>query len=151
MIHSQRVKYLNVTPPAAIVDDASFTTAEVDSVGFDHAAYVVSLGALDIAITAAAVTHSDTAGSGHANITGLVMGTSNQITGVVSVLPLATDDDEIFLFEIDLRGKNRYLDLTLTMGDGTVGGFAHVLCILSRAEEGPFTAADKGANQVLRA
>ena len=56
MIHAQNVKYVSITPPAAIVDDGSYTTAEVDTIGFDYATVVVYLGASDIAMTALAVT-----------------------------------------------------------------------------------------------
>ena len=150
MIHAQNVKYVSITPPAAIVDDGSYTTAEVDTIGFDYATVVVYLGASDIAMTALAVTESDSSGSGHANVTGLVYGTSTNVAGSTSSLPSATDDNKFFLFEIDLRGRKRYLDLTATAGDGSAGTFATMLAILSRAEESPGTAAGAGAADILR-
>ena len=52
----QNVKLVNLTPPAAIVDDASFTVAELDTKGWDYAQIVVQLGATDTAMTALAVT-----------------------------------------------------------------------------------------------
>ena len=150
MIHAQNVKYVSITPPAAIVDDGSYTTAEVDTIGFDYATVVVYLGASDIAMTALAVTESDSSGSGHGNVTGLVYGTSTNVAGSTSSLPSATDDNKFFLFEIDLRGRKRYLDLTATAGDGSAGTFATMLAILSRAEESPGTAAGAGAADILR-
>ncbi len=114
MIPMQNVKYVSVTPPAAIVDDASYTTAEIDTLGFDYCTIVVYLGASDIAMAALAVTESDSSGSGHANVTGLVWGTSTNIDGSTSALPSATDDNKFQIAQIDLRGRKRYLDVTAT-------------------------------------
>lgn len=150
MVPAQTVKYVSMTPPAAIVDDASYTTAEVDTAGFDYAKVVVYLGATDIAMTALAVTESDVTASGHANVTGLIWGTSTDIDGVTSVLPSATDDNKFFVFEIDLRGRKRFLDLTATAGDGSAGTFLTAFCELSRADETPVTGADAGAAAILR-
>ena len=151
MIHAQNYKVVAVTPPQAIVDDASFTTAEIDTLGWEYAQYLCYLGATDIALTALAVTQSDASGSGHANVTGLVFGTSTNIAGSTSTLPSATDDDKFFIFDINLLGKKRYLDLTATMGDGSAGGFLCVVCLLWRGEDTPITAAQRGASQILRA
>lgn len=150
MIPEQKVKVIGVTFPVAIVDDASWTTVEVDTLGFDYCTYYFMLGANDIAVTALAVTESDTAGSGHANVTGLIFGTSNNTGGSASTLPSATDDNKLFAFEIDLRARKRYLDLTATNGDGTIGGFSAAWAVLSRAKEAPNTAAERGCSQILR-
>jgi len=144
-------KVINSTPPAAIVDDASLTVAEIDTKGFDYAIVLVNLGATDIAMTALAVTESDTAGSGHANVTGLVYGTSTDIDGATSALPTADDDNGIFAFEIDLRGRKRYLDVTATVGNGTAGTFITVQTLLCRASEFPTTKTEKGLAGCLRA
>ena len=143
-------KILNLTPPAAIVDNASLTVTEIDTNGYDYCNILVFLGATDIAMTALAVTESDTTGSGHANVTGLVFATSTNTAGSTSALPTATDDNDIFEFQIDLRYRKRYLDLTATVGDGTSGGYYTVIALLSRADEPPFTATARGVNQILR-
>lgn len=150
MIHAQNTKIVNITPPAAIVDNAAYTTAELDVMGFDYCQIFVFLGATDIAMVALKVTESDTAGSGHADITGLVFGTSNGIDGAASTLPSATDDNKFFCFDIDLRGRKRYLDLVATAGDGATGTFLAAWAILSRAEQGKNTAAERGCGQILR-
>jgi FlaG/FlaF family flagellin (archaellin) len=144
-------KVVNLTPPAAIVDDASLTVAELDTAGFDYAVILVTLGATDIAMTALKVTESDTAGSGHADVTGLIYGTSTDIEGNTSALPSATDDNGIFAFEIDLRGRKRYLDVTATVGNGSTGAFVTVTAILSRASERPISLTEKGYVGCLRA
>lgn len=150
MVNAQRVKMIAIIQPVAIVDNASWTTVEVDTKGWDYCTYVFVLGATDIAMTALAVTESDTTASGHVNVTGLIFGTSANTGGSTSTLPSATDDDKLFGFEIDLRGRKRFLDLTATGGDGTLGAFASCIAILSRGKEEPSTAAEAGYSQLLR-
>ena len=139
MNRMQNIKYVAVTPPAAIIDNASATTAEIDTLGFDYLTVVAHLGATDIAMTALAVTESDTTGSGHANVTGLVYGTSTDIDGNTSALPSADDDNKFFVFQIDLRGRKRYIDVTATCGDGAAGTYLTIIGMLSRADDTPVT------------
>lgn len=146
----QKTKFVNVTPPAAIKDNAAWTTAEIDTLGWDYLTLVVILGATDIAIAALTVTESDTSGSGHANVTGLIWGTSTNIDGSTSALPSATDDNTIQVAEIDLRGRKRYIDITATAGDGTAGTYLCILGILSRGKEAPVSISERGCNEILR-
>ena len=150
MIHALQRKRVSVTPPAAIVNNASFTCAEIDTLGFDYVEITVYLGALDIALAALKVQETDTTGSGYADVTGLVYGTSNNDTGAASTLPAATDDNHFFSFAIDCRGgRKRYLKPVVTMGSGSTGGFAAIWADLSRAKEGPRTAVQAGYTQRL--
>ncbi len=144
-----------VTPPAAIVDNAAFATAVVDTQGFRYARLVVFLGALDIAVTVLKIQESDGLNGGNldanaADVPGTVFGTSPNDTGAVSALPSATADNGFFTFEIDLRGRKRYLDLNLSGGDGAAGTFAAAWCELYRGEITPTTAAQKGVAQNMR-
>jgi len=150
MIPAQNAKYLLSTPPAALVDNASLTVTEIDTLGWEYAEVIVLIGATDIAMTALTVTESDTAGSGHANVTGLIYATSTNVDGDTSALPTATDEDTMFGFQIDLKGRKRYLDLTATVGDGTNGGYYTVITRLSRAHEAPITMSAAGMNEILR-
>lgn len=119
MNNLQNVKVVNVTPPAAIVDNASFATTTIDTLGFNKVAIYFSLGATDIAMTALKVQESDDSGmSGAADITGAVYGATG-----APALPTATDDNKIFGFFIDLKGRKRYLDVVATAGDGSAGTF----------------------------
>ena len=103
-------------------------------------------------MTALKMQESDTSGSGHADITGLVYGTSSNIAGSTSALPSATDDNKTFLFEIDLKGRKRYLDLVATAGDGAAGTFMAAVAVLGRAEDLTDTAAGRlgSAGDILR-
>lgn len=142
MINFLDQKILGITPPAAIVNNASFTTAEVDSVQngvkYDWASIYVYLGATDVAVTSCKIQESDTSGSGFVDITGA--------NGPASLSPTATDDNKFFVFHIDMRKRKRYLDLVLTIGSGVTGGFVTAFAILSRSKEVPSTALLRGAN-----
>lgn len=149
MIHAQHTKLVSITPPAAKVDNGSYTTASIDTNGWDYCKVTVYLGDTDIAMTALKMQESDTDGS-YADITGLVFGTSANIAGSTSTLPSATDDNKFFVFDIDLRGRKRYLDLVATAGDGATGTYLTAWAELSRGKNGPVTAAERGASQILR-
>lgn len=150
MIQAQLSKFVSVTPPQAIVDNAAWTTAEIDTKGFDYATIYAYFGAMDIAAVALKIQESDTSGSGFADVSGLVYGTSTNIAGSTSALPSATDDNKCFAFEIDLRGRKRYLDLSATGGDGAAGTFLCAFAMLWRAEDYGASASERGFGDILR-
>jgi hypothetical protein len=139
MINVLKEKVVAVTNPAAIVDNAGFTTATIDTKGFAHLRILVIFGAMDIAMAALKVQESDDSGmSGAADISGTVGGTD-------FTLPSATADNQIWAFNINLKGnRKRYIDLVATGGDGTSGTYMAAIAILSRASETPDTAAERG-------
>ena len=150
MIPAQNMKVLNITPPAAIIDNAAVTVAEVDTKGWDYCQIYAFLGATDIAMTALKVTESDTTGTGHADVTGLVYGTSTDIDGDTSALPTSTDDNGIFCFDIDPKGRKRFLDVSATCGDGSSGTYITLAAVLSRAHDGVTNISDRGLTGCLR-
>lgn len=151
MIHAQEVKYLEVIAPQAIKDDASWTTSQIDTLGFDYCTVLVHIGATDIAMAALKIQESDTDGSNFSDVTGLIYGTSTNTDGSTSTLPAADADNTFAVFQIDLRGRKRYLDLVATAGDGTSGTYASAVAILERAKDGPAgDATSQGAGQILR-
>jgi hypothetical protein len=141
-------KLVAITPPGAIVDDASLTTQSVDTQGFGFARIFVFLGATDIAMAALKVQESDN-DSDYSDVTGLVCGTSYKDTGVASALPSATDDNKFVVFDVDLRGRKRYLDLVATCGNGSNGTYVCAWAELYRGENVPATAAQAGISQRL--
>lgn len=133
-----------ITPPAAISDNATLTTTEIDTIGYNYATIVVGIGATDIAMGSLKVTESDTAGSGHADITGA------DFSVAPATVPSATDDNKFFVVNIDLRnGRKRYLDVTATTGNGTAGTYVCIWIELTRAQIAPVGAAALNADQVL--
>lgn len=151
-MHAEQTdKFFSITPPGAIVDNASLTTATIDTLGFGYCRVFAILGATDIAMTALKIQESDDSGmSGAADVTGLVYGTSTDIAGSTSALPSATDDNKCFAFEIELKGRKRYLDLVATCGDGAAGTYINVMCLLSRASDVPVTKTERGFGNILR-
>ena len=153
MNYLQQCKVINVTPPAAIVDNASFATTTIDTLGYDAVAVYFSLGATDIAMAALKVQESDDSGmSGAADITGLVFGTSTLPAadgGATSALPTADDDNDVFGFFVSLQGRKRYFDVVATTGDGSTGTYGSCIAVLYKAEQVPNTATERGLNQNL--
>lgn len=144
----QSCKYVNVTPSAALLDNASATTNSVDTLGYSHATFLISLGATDIALTALKLQEAD-ADSGYADVTGAIFGTSADPTGTTTTLPASTDDNKIYAIFVDLRGRKRWLDMVITFGDGTVGGYVACTCILQGADQQQHTAAGMNLAQYL--
>lgn len=151
MLPAQDQKYvLGSLAFETIKDDASFAIEELDTKGWDYLEIIAVVGATDIAMTALAVTESDSTGSGHANVTGLIWGTSLNVDGDTSALPTATDDDTFQVAHVDLRYRKRYIDVTATMDDGTAGGYLFLMYRLSRADAVPITVAGAGCDELLR-
>jgi hypothetical protein len=138
MKQAANLKFVPVTPPGAIVDNAAFTTAAVDTKGFRHLTFLVIFGAIDIAPASASIRQSDASNMGSpSNIA---------VGGTDFALATATDSDNLFhLFEVDLLGKQRYIDFEITGGDGAAGSYISVVAILSRPEESPNSASEHGA------
>lgn len=142
-------KVMSIAHPQALVDNTSWTTTEIDTATFWYMRVVVDIGATDVAMAALAITESDTTGASHAEVTGLIFGTSTNSAGSTSSLPSATDDNKFFIFDIDLRGRKRFIDLTMTAGDGSTGTYGQAAAYLW-GETAPDTAAEYGASQVLQ-
>lgn len=149
MIELQATKVVVLTPPAAKVDNAAFTTASLDTKGWDHVLILCILGDIDIDMVALKLQESD-ADSGYADITGLIYGTSAMPDGTTSALPTAAaGDNKVFAFDVNLVGRKRYLDVAATGGDGSAGTYMTVIAILSRGQESPTTYAERGLAGLL--
>ena len=144
-----------VYEPQAIVNNASLTCNVIDTQGYRFLRLEVILGATDIALTALKLQESDAKASSTsltsgADIVGTRFGTDNADTGSASVLPSATDDNKVYTFEIDLRGRKRYILPVVTVGNGVSGAYTTIVARLVRGENMPTTAAQKGVAQLMR-
>ena len=148
MNYLQNCKYINVTPPAALLDNTSAATTSVDTTGFSYAAFIVSLGATDIALTALKLQEAD-ADSGYADVTGAIFGTSANPLGTTTTLPAATDDNKLYAIFVNLQGRKKWLDMVITFGDGTSGGYCSCLGVLSGADSFETLAANMNIAQYL--
>lgn len=143
MINTLTDKLVNLTPPAAIVNNAAVTVASVDTKGFNYLDIILIFGATDIALTVCKLTTSDT-DSAYADYVGSRYGTDQG-----SSLPSATADNTFVAWHVDLRGKKRWWKPAITVGSGSTGAYVCVIAILSRAEQQPNTLATRGLGQEL--
>ncbi len=125
MTSLQNLKFYNLTPPAAKVNNASATVASLDCIGADYATIIISYGTTDIAATVCKLQESDD-NSTWVDITG----------GALTPLPTSSDGTKQFVFYVDLKARKRYLNLVLTVGNGTTGSFLDVIGILGKLEQG---------------
>lgn len=128
----QQAKYVAAIKPAAILDNTSATATEIDARGYDYCAIVCQLGATDIAMTALKVQSSSTSGGTFSDITGATFSGGTGYGGATLALPSATDDGQTCVFLIDMRGKEPFLKVVATFGDGTTGGFIAASAVLTR-------------------
>lgn len=150
MLEIANTKIVSVTPPAVISDNATLTTASVDTRGWKHCRFVVYMGATDIAMTTLKVQESSD-DSSYADVTGAIFGTSTNTDGSTSAVPSSTDDNKFFAVDIAMNGsRKRYLDVSAVTGDGTAGAYVTIFAILSRPEVAPNTAAEEGFDEILR-
>lgn len=140
MISLQNTAIQQVIDPIAT---AGGTTAEeIDTLGYDYATILVLVGNLASNATAFEVQESDTSGSGFALITGADYDGGTDIDGSTASLPAAaSDDDKVFVFEIDLKARKRYIKPVVTIGGS--GSAVGCVAILSRAAESPTTTAER--------
>ncbi len=139
----QDLKIVYITPPAAIVDNSAYTTASIDTKGWDEALVCVQFGAMDIAMAALKLRESDD-DSTYADITGADFSTSP------ATLPSATSDNTFFGIHVKCGGgRKRYIDLTATGGDGAAGTYMSAFVILAKGEASPASVTDRGFSQLL--
>ena len=150
MIAEQATKFLIITSPQAIKDDGAWVTTIIDTKSWQYLTIVVTIGFTDIAVAVLKVQEATSSGGSYADVDGLVFGTSNGISGSASTLPSSDDDDSLFVFEMSLQARKRFIDLQATAGNGCTGSFMSAIAILSRGKQAPITAAQRGASQILR-
>ncbi len=146
----QQAKYVAAIKPAAILDNTSATATVVDTTGYDYATVIVQLGATDIAVTALKLQASSTSGGTYADITGATFDGGSGMGGATLALPSATDDGQTCVFQVDMRGKNPFLKVVATFGDGTSGGYIAAVAVLSRGKIAPTTSTGAADGDVCR-
>lgn len=129
-----------VKADASVASNATHSL-EIDTLGYAYASIDVALSSLSssTAATVLRVAQSDASGSGQVNIPGCVGGTdftvaAGSTTGGVGY---------VHRFDIDLRGKSRYLTVYCTPST-TVA--VTTVCRLAEAEAAPVAAATKNVN-----
>jgi hypothetical protein len=132
-------------PPAAIKDNAAFSSLVIDLVtdfpGCNYVEFAGQIGATDIALAALKVVESDT------KTNSTTLGGTPADVDAADTLPGAGDDNKTFVFGIDLSNgsRQRYLQLQATAGDGTAGTFLSAIAIGYRPAEAGSSATKRGA------
>ena len=136
----------NTKTLASLSDDITSSAThshEIDTLGFKHASIDVAFEKVAAAGTNSAVAlvcklqHGDSTSS-YSDVSGLVGGTSFTIP-----TPANTSSDTVVRFDVDLRGKKRYLKVVAT---GQATGSVYSVARLGKPEDGPDTASEKGAS-----
>lgn len=136
----------NTKSLASLSDDittSSTHSQEIDTIGFKYASIDVAFEKVAAAGTNSAVAlvcklqHGDTTSS-YADVSGFVGGTSFTIP-----TPANTSADTVVRFDLDLRGKRRFLKVVAT---GNATGSIYSVARLGKPEDGPDTAGEKGAS-----
>jgi len=146
----QQARYVRAIAPAAILDNTSAAQTVIDCRDFDYCTIVITLGATDIAITALKVEASTTSGGSYVDIPGATFSAGTSPDGTVLALPSATDDNQICVFQIDMRNKNPFLRVVATFGDGSTGGFIAGCAILTSGGVSPSTSVTMADGDVCR-
>ena len=121
-------------------------SVEIDTLGFANASIDVlfspftSATGPTTAVNVLRVAQSDASGSSQTNITGFVGGTDFTVGAGITA---TSSVGYAHRFDIDLRGKRRYLTVYATPAS-TCGVITS--CRLSKAEAGPTDATGKGVN-----
>ena len=152
-MNSANAMWFPVYQPQVINTAGAVTTTEIDTLGYGYLELALMMGATDAALSTCKLSESDTTGqtTNGADITGLIFGTSTNSAGSTSSVPSATDDNKVFLFNVDLKGRKRFLYLQIVVGAGTNGAYLAALARLSRGSTAPKSAATYNASQVLQA
>ena len=133
------MNYVEASKTVAKVVDGASIAHPIDCKGYAHASIDVAYEPVAAAGTASAVAtvcklqSSDTDGS-YADLTGYVGGTDFTVP-----TPANTSDTVVVRFDVDLKGKKRYLNVASTLQ--TSGGVASVVR-LSKGEVGGVKGAD---------
>jgi hypothetical protein len=119
-------------------------SVEIDTLGFAYASIDVAFSPFTAATSSAAsvlrLAQSDTSGSGQANVSGFVGGTDFTVAAGSTTGATVGYSHR---FDVDLRGKRRYLTVYATPGN-TVA--VATVARLSKGEAGPVDATGKNVN-----
>lgn len=135
----------SVVKAAASVAASATHSHEIDCAGFKYASIDVVFSPFTAATSSYAsvlkVQESDAAGTGQADVTGLSVTAGAGATTGANVGAVAR-------FNIDLRGRKRYLTVVTSPGNTVAVVTA---ARLSKAEQHAVTAAESGVNNVVNA
>jgi hypothetical protein len=139
---AQETKVVAAIPPAAIKDDAAFSSLVIDKADFpgaDYREFVGVLGSIDATMAVLKVMESDT------KTNSTTLGGSPTAVKDATTKPGSSDGNKTFAIGVNLHAtRQRYLQLQATAGDGAAGTFLAAVAIASRLQVSSSRAADRG-------
>ena len=140
---AQNTKKILLLPPQ-LKDNGDFAgNTYVDVSGWGYAEFIMLIGTLDAAVGSTAegnavkLEECDTAGGTYTDVTDAALADAIG----------ATEDDSLFQIDVNLTDKThkKYMRVNAPhAGDGTNGANMAILCILSKPQIAPATAAERG-------
>lgn len=116
------LKFARCSDPQAILDNTGPTTRAFDTLGMSYVTLVVYIGATDIAMAALSLTESDALTDANTLSNGTAISGSD--FSVSSALPTDAADNTFLLVKVPIRGgRKRYIDATITAGNGSLGSY----------------------------
>jgi hypothetical protein len=129
------------------VTNGATVTANIDTLGFDHAKIELILGTADVVSNTPSVCKlgesNDTVVTNFSDITAFVAGTS---AGNFTLSNADTSNPNVIRFDVDCKARKRYLRLTVSPRTTQQ---AVMVASLDRAEQTPTTAALAGCNTIV--
>lgn len=136
MIHVQNVKPVIALAPISINDTAA-TCVAIDTLGYNHADFFFMSGLIGAAdMDEISLTECETSGGSYA-----------AISGSAFTDPVQTDDGILWHLSVKLQGRMRYLKTVID--PGAVATLFACLCVLSRANQTPNSATERGVKQFI--
>jgi hypothetical protein len=136
LMELQNARFQNIIPPAAIVDNGTYTCAAIDTEGHGEVCIIASLGATDIAMTELRLTSSETSGGSYTEVA----------AGAFDTFPSATDDNKMIVWYVHKRNGShkRFLKIEATAGNGDAGTYLSAIAIKGSPVSGPNSATERG-------
>ena len=137
MIATQNLKFINALSPQSIEDEVDTVGLAVDTAGYHSVAFVLSVGATDVAVDEFVLTESDTEGGSYTEIA------DSEPASLLS----GTDDNDLNVIHLNLRNaaRKRWIKINHSTGSGTAGLYS-CLAILGDPAIAPNSGVDRGLN-----
>ena len=147
MNHLTSTKVVNLIPPQSLADStATDAAAVVDTHGWNKLSVYASLGAAAEPFTVFKLQESVNAnGTSGSDITGMIYGTSADVAGATSALPLAADANKVFCFELNVSIlTKRYVTAVFTKTAAGVTEIQAIAVLQNSGPDAPATIAEQG-------
>jgi hypothetical protein len=130
MIEAKATKQVIGVLPTAKVNNAAVTIASVDRKGFDYLQVLLELGTTDIGLTTCKLQEADD----NSTFTDV----PNSDYSISGTLPASGNGNTLWRWDVDLKGRKRYIRAAITVGSGSTGAYVTVIYNLARPEQAPY-------------